>query len=261
MKTGLVSVTFRRLTIDEIIILAAKAGIDGIEWGGDVHCPPDDLKKISEAAAKTKASGLEVASYGSYYKIGVDDNFGDILAAARTLDAPNIRCWAGNTGSRDASIEYRDRVVEDARKIADIAEDAGISVSFEYHGQTLTDTQESTVKLLQEVDRKNIFTYWQPLFNTGYTENLANISELSALNKLKNIHAYQWEGCDSDSFVRKPFAEGKSVWLEYLQRAKAEYILLEFVKDDSEEQFFEDARVLIEIVANITPSASAHQTP
>ena len=33
-KTGLTSVTFRKLSCEEIIQLASRARLDGIEWGG-----------------------------------------------------------------------------------------------------------------------------------------------------------------------------------------------------------------------------------
>jgi sugar phosphate isomerase/epimerase len=39
IHTALASVTFRHLTFEEIIELVRKAGLDGIEWGGDIHVP------------------------------------------------------------------------------------------------------------------------------------------------------------------------------------------------------------------------------
>ena len=39
----LTSVTFRRMKPEEILRVAARAGIEGIEWGGDVHVPAGDL--------------------------------------------------------------------------------------------------------------------------------------------------------------------------------------------------------------------------
>ena len=39
LKTGVCSVTFRNLNVERIIELVVEAGLDGIEWGGDVHVP------------------------------------------------------------------------------------------------------------------------------------------------------------------------------------------------------------------------------
>ena len=43
--TGLVSVTFRDKTPAEIVSEVKKAGLDAIEWGGDVHVPHGDVKR------------------------------------------------------------------------------------------------------------------------------------------------------------------------------------------------------------------------
>lgn len=51
LKTGLTSVTFRNLGIEQIVSLAGAAGADSIEWGGDIHVPPGDLSAARRAAA------------------------------------------------------------------------------------------------------------------------------------------------------------------------------------------------------------------
>ena len=56
MKTGLTSVSFRKLSVDEVIALAKKAGVDGIEWGSDVHVPPNDIEYVKEVADKKGGS-------------------------------------------------------------------------------------------------------------------------------------------------------------------------------------------------------------
>ncbi|NOZ22728.1 MAG: sugar phosphate isomerase/epimerase, partial [Planctomycetes bacterium] len=70
IKAGICSVTFRDLSPEAIIELTVKAKLDGIEWGGDVHAPPesppDALAKIREA---TEDAGLIVSSYGSYHNV------------------------------------------------------------------------------------------------------------------------------------------------------------------------------------------------
>ena len=69
---GLTSVTFRKLTCEEIISIAAENGLDGIEWGGDVHAVPGDLKRAEEISRMTKEAGLKVFSYGSYFNLAED---------------------------------------------------------------------------------------------------------------------------------------------------------------------------------------------
>ncbi|MCI6289144.1 MAG: sugar phosphate isomerase/epimerase, partial [Lentisphaeria bacterium] len=65
--TGLLSVIFRHLPFERIIELTAEAGLDGIEWGSDVHVPPGDLKQAEKIGEATRSAGLINFSYGSYW--------------------------------------------------------------------------------------------------------------------------------------------------------------------------------------------------
>lgn len=248
MKTGIVSVTFRQLAVDEIIKLVKQAGMDGIEWGSDIHCPPGDIKNAKRIAELMEENSLETISYGSYYKLGTGDDFDCFLNTAIALKAPNIRVWAGVKNSEDANEEYYNDCVNDAKSICDKASAFGISISFEYHGGSLTNTQASVNRLINEMGKNNIFTYWQPLANTNYTQNLINIKELSSKSKLKNIHIYHWGNEE-----RLPLLSGEEIWRSYLKAAQkdANAVLLEFVKDDSPMQFLEDAEVLRRIISKL----------
>jgi hypothetical protein len=53
--------------VEEIIVLAAEAGLLGIEWGGDRQVLPGHLGHAKQAGQLTRATGLEAVSYGSYY--------------------------------------------------------------------------------------------------------------------------------------------------------------------------------------------------
>ncbi|MBR5669349.1 MAG: hypothetical protein IKX15_07025, partial [Spirochaetales bacterium] len=63
---------------------------------------------------------------------------------------------------------------------------------------------------------------------------------------LSYFHVYHW-----DATGRRPLEEGIELWRGYfsmLDENKDYYALLEFVKDDSEEQFYKDAEVLKEMI-------------
>ena len=153
IRSGLVSITFRKLSPHTIIDLVTRAGLTGIEWGGDVHVPHGEIDVAREVAQMTRDAGLLVAAYGSYYRVGVSEAdglaFERVLETAMALGAPTVRVWAGNRGSADADESYRAAVVDDARRIAVLAHAAGITVSFEYHRNTLTDTNASAHRLLE----------------------------------------------------------------------------------------------------------------
>ena len=98
MNIGMTSVTFRNKNISEIVNIAKKANIDTIEWGGDIHCPPDNPDKAVLAAQLTVEHGLKVSSYGSYFKLGVSNisEFESVCSSAKLLSAPVVRIWGFN---------------------------------------------------------------------------------------------------------------------------------------------------------------------
>lgn len=246
-KLGLVSVTFRDLSVKKIIEVSKKAGISGIEWGGDVHVPPNS-GRAEEVALLTEEAGLETVSYGSYYRLGENNDyaFTDVLETAVQLHASGIRVWAGKLGSEETDETYRKMVIEDAKRIADLAKQKGLVIHLEYHGNTLTDTAESTVDLLKAIDKSNVYSYWQPAVGLPVDKRLKNISIIQ--DWISHVHAFHWHGAD-----RQAFADGLQAWEQYLQvlepkSGETRYLMMEFVKDDDVGQFYADVEALKGII-------------
>ena len=246
LMPGLVSVSFRKLTPREIVDLSLRAQLAGIEWGGDCHVPHGDLVHAREVGQMTRDAGLTVAAYGSYYRVGESEanglSFGQVLASACALKAPLIRVWAGKQASSTANAAYRQAVVDDACCIATDAAAAGVTVSFEFHAKTLTDTLESAVELLAATAASGMRSYWQP--PSGWTP-AARLAALHAMMPyLTNLHVYHWQAHD-----RRPLADGSAEWAEYLAAVTAHtdaprWALLEFVRHDDPEQLVADAAAL-----------------
>ncbi len=240
--TGLTSVTFRGLKAETIVKLAAEAGMDGIEWGGDIHVPAGDRAAARHAAGLTGSVGLKALSYGSYYRLNEGQDFSLVLETAYELGAPNIRIWAGSVSPEAAMEEDYLKAARELDFICSQAQKHGITVSLEYHRGTLTETAESTLKLIQLVHSKNLRSYWQPNPDITHRKNCEEL--LMVRPYLSHIHTFHWKGGN----VRYPLAEGRLEWLDYLRLAdldpnKSAYIL-EFVKDDSIQNFMEDAAEL-----------------
>src|SRR5699024_7653058 len=126
IRPGLCSVTFRALEVPTVVRLAAEAGLERIEWAGDVHVPPGDLVAARRARELTEQAGLSVASHGSYLRFeGADEEVraeGEaVLAAARELGAPRIRVWAGSADSADVPSPERAHIVRRLQEFADLA--------------------------------------------------------------------------------------------------------------------------------------------
>jgi sugar phosphate isomerase/epimerase len=242
IRAGLVSVTFRRLDPAEVVELVHRAELDAIEWGGDVHVPHGDLSAAEVVGTMTRDAGVDVAAYGSYYRVGVSPDEG--LPFEPVLEsAPMIRVWPGQVASREADAGYRRRVVDDSRRIAALAADAGLSVSYEYHANSLTDTADSALRLLTEVDRPRVHTLWQPPVGAD-TETC--LRELRAvLPWLTNVHVFHVWPAVTD---RHPLAAGQDRWRRYLSllasSGRDHTALLEFVQDSDPAAFLEDAATL-----------------
>ena len=241
MKTGLVSATFRKLSPERIIDLCREAELDGIEWSADVHAVnPSAAYEIAE-----KMNGLEVFSLGSYYKLGQGQDFIPVLETAKKLGAPNIRIWAGTENPDDVSKENRIKLVEEAKRISYLAGNEGMTLSFEYHGGTLTANQQSAVSLIEEINSENVRLYWQPLDSLEKSEMADNVRELSDRKILINLHVYYWVNSE-----RFPLSDGTEYWKQWFAAAgeAANAALLEFVKGDSEAQFLKDAKTLKSLI-------------
>lgn len=248
MKIGLLSVTFRQLSVVDIIRLVSEAGLQAIEWGSDVHVPVGNFKTGAEVGRMTRAEGIEVASYGSYYSLGNStrsEEFSNVLETAIQLQAPSIRVWAGNRGSDVINHEWRYKVVEDAKRIADLAQKQDIKIDFEYHKDTLTDCTESAIRLLQEIDRPNVRCNWQTSDPGSYEESTSTL--LAICPYLANVHVFH-----SINGTRHDLSDGKNDWMRYIsnirQTGKSHYLMLEFVKGDTPDQFKKDAKILSEMV-------------
>ena len=244
-KNGLVSISFRKFSPEKIVQMCAQAGLDGIEWGGDIHVPHGDLQTAAAVRKITADAGLHVAAYGSDYRAGVSEQAGlafeTVLASAVELKTPTIRVWAGGHGSAEADEAGRMSVISDLRRIAAMARQANISISLEFHGGTLTDTNASTIKLMDELNGTNVFFYWQPPVNQPFEYCREGLS--AVLPRMTNIHAFHWVNLE-----RRPLAEGITNWKKYLEIAAADgrdhYVMLEFIQEDSEAQFHADAAIL-----------------
>ncbi len=246
LYTGLTSVTFRGLSVPEIITLAADAGLDGIEWGGDIHVPHGELETARRVGELTREQGLAVTSYGAYYRLGAFEGraeqqreFAKVLASAVALQAPVIRLWAGKQGSQ--SCENRLLLAEEAVYLAGLAREQGIGISFEYHGGTLTDTPESARRFYEEA--KGVAgAYWQPAVNCSVERRLEGLQAVTPW--LTNLHVFQWAAAGE----RLPLSQGEAEWAVYLDYAAKvsgdRYCILEFVREDSPKQFLEDAAAL-----------------
>lgn len=252
LKAGLVSKTFQHKSINEVLLLCQKAGLKGIEWSENAHISAGDPAGAEELRRKTEAAGLSVAGYGSYFRLGTEEDpeaaFAKSLLSAEALGAPYIRIWAGRKPSCEVSKQEMHKLAEEAHRISAMAASKGILVALEWHRNTLTDTNESAMAFLDAANHPNLQCLWQPTCALNMEERCAGIDLLEDRGILLNLHVYYWP----EQNLRRPLREGEDLWRTYLSHVHSEedrYALLEFVMDNSEAQFLEDATVLHDLGA------------
>ena len=241
-KTGVVSISFRKYSKEEIAEYTKRAGLDSVEWGGDVHVPHGDITEAEKAVKITHGCGLEVAEYGSYYVIGQSEEnlFDKVLASALALGTRIIRVWPGmNKPSDTFTTEEYEKYVLDAKRICALAKEKNLTVALECHPSSLTDEYHTSLKFLSDVGAENLKMMWQPNQHRPLSYNLDSIKAL--LPYIVAVHVFSWERKN-----RLPLAAKESDWKKYMEllREKDLNYMLELMHDDKIETLEETAKTL-----------------
>ena len=259
MKAGLCSITFRERCPADVAALAQRAGLDAVEWGGDVHVPAGNLKAAESVRCITTDAGLETAAYGSYYGVidsdGMPQPFEPVLETALALGTDMIRIWAGQVASGIADEGYRFRLIDGVRKCAHRAAVDGVRLGVEFHPDTLSDSSEAATALLDAISMPNVYSYWQPPYWVLEPQKGLG-GPVRFADRVANMHVYNWQYVQvrvahwKDYIERRPLAGARDEWIRFLSvplnPAMEHYALLEYVRGDDPTQFMKDARTLKE---------------
>lgn len=239
---GLVSVSFRNHTPDEIVRAVKNAGLSAIEWGGDIHVPHGNLERAKEIKALCDETEIAMPEYGSYYFLAQSNPelFNDIVQTAQILGSPLIRIWGGKKSSDTLTCAEYDALVSDAQRICDITPET--TLCLECHGSSITDEYHMALQFLQDVHRKNLKMFWQPNQFRCFSYNMDALSAL--LPYICSVHVFSWQ-----REKHFPLVDGKNEWKEYLRILKTKddiHYMLEFMHDGRIESLKETAEELKE---------------
>lgn len=237
MTLGLVSVSFRNLSPETIIRKTKEAGLSCIEWGSDIHAPRNDTGNLKKIADLQQKEGLYSSSYGTYFRIGVNDTkeITEYASAAKILGTDILRVWCGNKSSTEYSEEEKIFLINECKTAAEIAEKDGVTLCLECHNNTFTDTKEAAILLMKSINSPAFRMYWQPNQYVSEEENLSYARLLSCFSK--HIHVFNWKGDN-----RYKLAESTDLWKKYLSFFTYDKtLLLEFMPDDDIASLKEEA--------------------
>ncbi len=260
---GLCSITLRSLPAEEVLEVAVRAGIEGIEWGADGHAPPGGGSDLTALAARCRDAGVEVASYGSYLGFAApgDDDLSTVnavLDSAEALGAPMVRIWTELGTTPDSAPDERVRVTDRTAALAEAIGARGLTAALEFHPFTLTHTATSTNHLLDRLQRPNLRTHWQPDPTLPVETALGELTKVAS--RLAHVHVFTWGQAGIDD--RHALDDGAALWRSALAIAEFEgdpisqrYALCEYVRDDDPEQLVADVRTLRRWIEGIEESS------
>lgn len=244
MKTGLVSVTFSKKSIEEVVKIAKEAHIDGIEWSakGEHAVSEVNIDKIKQLS---KENGLEIFAFGSYcYMTDLEECMKTVDMGVR-LSAPVIRIWPGRKSPTEWTEEEFVQLVENTRSMASYAAKYQVTLAFEYHRKSLTETAESAIRLIKAINRENVKLYWQNSGNIDLKDNLLNLKKITPY-LCGHFHIQNNYGNEGNQLLAEIEGDISKYYEPFLQ---TEYkALIEFVKGGLAESFYDDAETLNRIL-------------
>ncbi len=239
-KTGIVSISFRTYSKEEILSAAKDAGLDSVEWGGDVHVPHGDINEAKAAKELSKNYGISMPEYGSYYIIGKSEPelFEKVLDSAKILGTKIIRVWPGQGMPSDSlSCEQYEALVADAKRICNMAND--FTVALECHPGSMTDEYHHALQFISDVGCENLKMFWQPNQHRPLNYNLDSIKAL--MPYIVSVHVFSWKRNE-----HLPLSAGANEWEKYIELLSEKDLnyMLEFMHDGKIETLKETAEVL-----------------
>lgn len=225
---GLVSISFRKHTPEEILEAVKNAGLSCVEWGSDIHAPCTDSNKLHKIAALQKEYGITCSSYGTYFRLGETpiEELENYMKAAKILGTDILRLWCGNKSGKDMTTQERMNLLSVCKSAAALAESHNVKLCMECHMKTFTEDPDDAVWLMKAVDSPYFRMYWQPFQWQDVGTNLENARKIAPY--AEHIHVFHWQG------DRKlTLAEAIQDWRAYLKEFTASRaLLLEFMPDD-----------------------------
>ncbi len=245
---GLVSISFRQNTVDEIIAEMKKCGLSCVEWGSDVHAPQEDEEKLKEVKKKCDENNISCVSYGTYFRIGKNstDEIMQYIKAAKILGTKTLRIWCGTKSYCEYTAEEKTEFLAKCKVLADIAEKEDVLLCMECHNRTFTEDLEGALLLMDTINSPNFRMYWQP---NQYKKEEQNIEYAKKIKDyVEVVHVFNWEAEKIDVVNRLPLVEAKERWQGYFDILGKKPALLEFMPDNSIESLANEAAALKEIL-------------
>lgn len=240
-KIGLASVTFRNKTVEEIVSLCKSANVKYIEWGADVHVKSlDDAKKVKLLCDR---EDITISSYGSYCNPAEfnESQWIDICENASVMGADSIRIWLGKKDSEKTSDENYNTIIENTRKMCEIASKYDLLVCPECHDNTFNNNTDAIIRFKNALNCHNFKTYFQSrYFRLEY--DLDRIER--TYDFIHNVHVSYSDLKREQLFRKKDKDYLDKLLKRFLSKDFDGIIILEFTEGAKEKSFIKDIKKL-----------------
>ncbi len=236
-KLGLCSVTFRKKSAAKVVEIAKNAGVEYIEWGGDIHVTNREEARIVKSLCDNE--GIKICSYGSYYRVGCADKskWEEICRIAAEMKAPSVRVWLGEKGSSETTQTEYSCILEDLKSICSVARKYNLTVCPECHDNTYNDNTDAFLKIKKELNAKNFKTYFQSRY-FRFDYDIDRIER--TFDFIENVHV-SYRDLKREQRFRKKDKHYLDKLLTKLSKMNFDgIILVEFTKGSKEKNFMKD---------------------
>lgn len=193
MQFGFTTTTFRNIkNVEKIVKIASQAGVDCIEWGGDIHVKDvETAKRVKELCDNVN---INVSSYGSYYRVGSKDEkeWKKICEISSALGADAVRVWLGTADSEKTDAATYKSLVEDAKSMCAVASEYGLIVCPECHDNTYNNNTDAFLKIHKDIGCDNFRTYFQ----SRYKKKAYDLDRIErTLPFIESVHVSYFDMC------------------------------------------------------------------
>lgn len=236
MKLGLCTIAFQEKPLEEVIDIAAEYGFDGIEvWGKPPHTPADYEKSyIHNIRDMARQKNLEISAYGSYVDPLMhlhQQYFEEAFNIAYELGTDLIRIWTGGGPSKSILPADKRLILFRLVALSQWANFRNIKMGMEMHNNQLTDTVDSILEIIENINQPSLKSYYQPLSRYDADEPIAAIQRLAP--HIVNVHAQNFDENGKACAIADGVVDYSKI-IEILHETGYEgYIHVEFLHGDN----------------------------
>ncbi len=240
-KLGLCSVTFRKKSAAQVVLIAKKAGIEYIEWGGDVHIKNTEEARIVKSICDNE--GVKISSYGSYFNSAEYDEaqWTEICEIASVMSAASIRIWLGKKDSEETNDSEYLTLLNNTKKMCDIAKKYSLLVCPECHDNTFNNNTDAFLRFQNDLKKDNFKTYFQSRY-CRLEYDLDRIDR--TFDFIENVHVSYRDLKKEQKFKKKDKYYIDKLLDKLNSKGFDGIVMVEFVDFDSESALCKDVEKL-----------------